>query len=168
MPRLTLPCTHALCCLLSLLELLLNTTHGSKIWSASFPQPVWGTSSSFWTAFNVVWLLALSVSQSPYLPVCSSLPVCPLCLADLYSAPTILPSLQWHTQAHTHTHTGNTNMGLFHSLSCTSSSGSTASTCINAAQPMQVTPWPRVLYRLVSGQWFACLIRSQGIGLWVH
>ena len=46
-------------------------------------------------------------------------------------------TLVTHTHAHTQethidAHKGNIMLGLFHSLSCTSSSGSTASTCINA------------------------------------
>lgn len=75
--------------------------------------------------------VCVPISLSSCLLSCTSLA---LCLADLFlitpSNPTILPHFS-DTGAHTQ---ANTNVGLFHSLFCTSSSGSTASTCINAPQ----------------------------------
>lgn len=134
MPRLSLPRTHAVRCLLSLLKLLLNAADGSKNWADSF--------LSLPGVHRLLYQLPLTWSGSQ-LPVCVpiSLSSCllsctslALCLADLFlitpSNPTILPHFS-DTGAHTQ---ANTNVGLFHSLSCTSSSGSTASTCINAPQ----------------------------------
>ena len=139
MPRLTLPCTHALRCLL---ELLLNAADGGENWAASSPPPAWSTSASFPTTFNAAWLPAPCLC--PNLLIFLSAPLYRLVLYawQTFSSSLATPTILLHSgDTHTHTHTqethidahkGNIMLGLFHSLSCTSSSGSTASTCINA------------------------------------
>lgn len=74
-----------------------------------------------YTVFLIDYLLTLFGSR---LPVCVpiSLSSClllstflSLCLADLFFNPSSTPTILRHSMD-THTHTGNTNMGLFHSL----------------------------------------------------
>lgn len=124
--------THALRCLLSLLELLLNAADGSENWAGSFlglPR-----------VHRLLYRLPLTWSGSR-LPVCVpiSLSSCLLlftslsfCLAGLFLIrhhPHNPPPHPSDTRGKTRTRDYSTL-----SLSCTSSPGSTASTCINAPQ----------------------------------
>lgn len=120
--------SHTCSLLLSLAPLALSLHHRwNRELGRLLPQAVCSTSSSLWTTFSVVWLPGHCLC--PNLLIVLSGPLClsVFMLGRPFPHPPPPPQSSLAPVTHTHAQ-GMPKMGLFHSLSCTSSSGSTAST----------------------------------------